>query len=271
VDRAKQDDGRGSIRLPAFEKPPKQRLAVAIAEELKQMIRTGELQPGDKLPNESTLCEHFGVSRITIREAVQILRTFGLLEPTRGRGTFVRQPDAEAFFQDLAYFAFDHAGSVADLFEVRSLLECHAARRAATQAPPEQRPELLQIVEGMRTILDADGPLDTTKLGDLDTEFHLRIARIGGNLVLEHLLKRVMQILEAVRVRSLNMPGQPQASWEHHRQIAEAIIQGSTDLAVARVVEHMESVKAAIINSELPGNGRTVDDAEETEPTIAQP
>jgi GntR family transcriptional repressor for pyruvate dehydrogenase complex len=252
-----QGDGSASVAvtLPPVERPTKGRLSVKIAEGLKLMILAGELRPGDKLPNESALCDHFGVSRVTIREAVQMLRALGLVEPTRGRGTFVREPDADAFLRDLAYFAFDSASSVVDLFEVRSLLECRAAQRAALVGPASERPALLTLVDEMKALLDSPEELDTVRLGQLDSEFHLRIAALSGNLVLVQLMNRVMQILEAVRARSLKVPGQPQRSWRQHVQIAEAILRGEPELAVARVVEHMECVKAAIINSEPPDSG----------------
>lgn len=250
VDAPDEERDEGTpVDLPSFELP-RGHLSVAIAGALKEMILAGQLRPGDKLPNEKALCEHFGVSRISIREAVQMLRALGMVEPIRGRGTFVREPDwSGGFLRDLAYFAFDSAGSVVDLFEVRNLLECRAAQRSALQGPVSKRPELLDLVEEMKELIDAP-ELDTVRYGELDARFHLRIAELSGNLVLAELMNRVMQILEAVRVRSLSVPGQARRSWSQHAQIAEAIARGEPELAVARVVEHLETTKAAIIAGE---------------------
>ena len=246
------DEGRGQqaqVVLPILEKAGKGRLSVTIAEALKEMILSGQLRSGDKLPNEKALCEHFRVSRITIREAVQMLRALGMVEPTRGRGTFVREPDKSRFLRDLAYFAFDNADSVIDLFEVRNLLECRAAQRSALRGPVSDRSELLDLIEQMKEAVDAS-ELDVAWYGDLDARFHLRIAEMSGNLVLAELMNRVIQILEAVRLRSLTVPGQARRSLSQHAQIAEAIARGEPELAVARVVEHLETTKAAIIAGE---------------------
>lgn len=72
---------------------PRSRRSATIAESLRALITGGQLKPGDKLPTEAMLCQQFGVSRTTLREAIQMLRTNGLLEVTPGRGSFVRVPD----------------------------------------------------------------------------------------------------------------------------------------------------------------------------------
>jgi GntR family transcriptional repressor for pyruvate dehydrogenase complex len=223
-----------------------QRLSLAIAEQLKDMILSGALHPGDRLPNEADLCTHFKVSRITLREAIQMLRALGLVEPTRGRGTFVREPDADAVLRDLAYFAFDSAAAVGDLFEVRSLLETTAARRAAAGGGDGRRSALVDLAERGRQMFDEGRGPTAEKLARLDAEFHLGIADLSGNLVLEQLMKRLMQLLEPVRSRSLSVPGQPQLAWDQHRMIAEAIARGNAELAAARVVEHLEGVTHAL-------------------------
>lgn len=248
------DDITGrAMPLPDFERPTGTRLSVAVAEALKQMIQSGEVRPGDRLPNEMDLCEHFGVSRITLREATQMLHALGLVEPTRGRGTFVRQPDPESLMRDLAYFAFADESSVQDLFEVRRLLESQAAARAAAEGSQDEREGLVTMVQDAQQLLESADDEGLTKVAQMDTHFHLRIAVMGGNLVLEQLMHRVMQILETVRFRSLTTPGQPERSWEQHLKIAEAIAKGNPQLAKARMVEHMETVKEVIIRNEAPG------------------
>jgi GntR family transcriptional repressor for pyruvate dehydrogenase complex len=234
-----------AVTLPIVRKPDRGPLTVFVAEQLKDMILAGEVVVGDRLPTEADLSEHFGVSRVTIREAIQTLRALGLVEAMRGRGTFVRQPDADARLRDLAYFAFDSAGPIDDVFEVRELLERQAALGAA-QAPVSERARLMDVVRAMRAVIDSED-LDVEALEELDMAFHLLIAELGGNLVLEQLMRRLMQILAVVRARSLSSPNQPQRSWVQHRQIADAIIAGDVDLAINRVAEHINSVKAAVL------------------------
>lgn len=239
-----------AVSLPDVEALDEPRRSVSVAEQLKSLIVSGQLQPGDRLPTEGELAAHFGLSRITIREALQMLRALGLIDATRGRGTFVSRPDAQAPMLDLAYFAFETEAAVDDLFEVRTLLETRAVSRAAQRVPDAERTGLTPLVERMRP-LTLNERSDPTELAELDTEFHLRIAQIGGNLVLEQLMRRLMQVLEIVRTRSLAVSGQRARSWDQHMRIAEAVERGDAELAVARIVEHMDSVRRAALAQDV--------------------
>lgn len=73
-----------TVELPTVQRPEKVRRSTAVADCLREMITSGQLKPGDKLPTEEKLCQHFGVSRTTLREAVQSLRSAGILEVTPG-------------------------------------------------------------------------------------------------------------------------------------------------------------------------------------------
>ena len=91
-----------AVELPQVQKQMRVRRSAMIADQLRAMILDGTLKPGDRLPTEEQLCRHFGVSRTTLRESVQMLRVSGLLEVTPGRGSFVTMPDLSALLQDVA-------------------------------------------------------------------------------------------------------------------------------------------------------------------------
>lgn len=91
-----------TVELPSILKQQKVRRSTVVADCLREMILSGQLKPGDKLPTEEQLCEHFGVSRTTLREAVQALRVAGVLEVTPGRGSFVCTPDVDQMLLDIA-------------------------------------------------------------------------------------------------------------------------------------------------------------------------
>jgi len=90
-----------TVELPDILKQQKVRRSTVVADYLRELIVSGQLKLGDKLPTEEKLCQHFGVSRTTLREAVQSLRVAGVLEVTPGRGSFVCAPDVDHMLRDV--------------------------------------------------------------------------------------------------------------------------------------------------------------------------
>jgi DNA-binding GntR family transcriptional regulator len=92
--------------VPDFNPQGSQLIYVAVADHVEARIRTGELQPGARLPAERDLAQEYGVAYLTVRRAAQVLRERGLIETVHGRGTFVADPLPEA-----APDALDKGGS----------------------------------------------------------------------------------------------------------------------------------------------------------------
>ncbi len=239
-----------AVALRRVAKPSTRLRSDAVASQLKEMILSGELKPGDRLPPEADLCRHFGVSRMTIREATQSLKALGLLEATPGRGTFVAARDPGAVLRDMARFSFDSADQIADVYEVRSVLESRASAQAADRAGRGDREELLDFT---RTWLAEAEKGDRKRLDSFrtrDREFHLRIARLSGNILLEELMERLVHVLDAMRRKSLSLEGRALRSWQEHEAIAVAIAAGDAAAASTAATEHIRSVATAILRSD---------------------
>ncbi len=132
-------------------------------------------QPGDKLPNENDLSAELGVSRTTLREAIQFLTTQGVLEVRRGKGTFVAE-DSTAKEE----FGFDelnvmHA-KIKDLYELRTMLEPDMAYYATIRATDEEIDEILQLGEALEEVSNKnqEDPI-------LNERFHIAIAKASHN------------------------------------------------------------------------------------------
>jgi GntR family transcriptional repressor for pyruvate dehydrogenase complex len=109
---------------------PRSRRSQNIADELNQLIRSGQLKPGDKLPTETILCQKFGVSRTTLREALHMLRSTGMLDVTPGRGSFVRSPNLEMLAPALILAARNRMKMpAAELSSMRLLLQRDALQK----------------------------------------------------------------------------------------------------------------------------------------------
>ena len=119
-----------AVNLPRVDAQPRMLRSTSITHHLKAMISSGHLKPGDRLPTEEQLCAHFGVSRTTLRESIQMLRASGVLEVTPGRGSFIRVPNLDMMMDDLAF-----AGQFADIcktevYDILRLLSLEVAEKA---------------------------------------------------------------------------------------------------------------------------------------------
>jgi GntR family transcriptional repressor for pyruvate dehydrogenase complex len=111
--------------------PPPKPLHVQVVERIQQLIKNGELAPGDQLLPERELAEKLGVSRTSIRKAIAKLEGMGIIAVTPRDGAYVRRQSLEGAVEPLAQILFQEREKVAHQFEVRQMIETQAARWAA--------------------------------------------------------------------------------------------------------------------------------------------
>ena len=212
-----------NISLPSVEKQGRERRSAIIASQLKDMIMEGTLKPGDKLPTEEQLCNHFGVSRTTLRESVQMLRVSGLLEVTPGRGSFVRVPDLEKIMQDLAVYG---AASRMSGDEVKELM--YTLKRdmvtAACKAPSYQKHKL-----GAYAVCRQITPKENE---EQERKWLLSIADVSGNRLSRAILAALMAMQNKGRMTRFTDPAEVQRVGEYQKRLNEAILDGNTEIAM---------------------------------------
>ncbi|MDV5998390.1 FadR family transcriptional regulator [Kocuria rhizophila] len=157
---------------------------------LERQLRSGALRVGDKLPAERTLAEDFGISRASVREAVRILAAMGLVRSATGSGpqsgaTVISDPSA-ALGWALRMHIATRSLPVADVVSARVLLETQSSLDAASSTCPERE----EILEQAAQMLDRmeDPAVDDEQFHILDAQFHLHLASLGGNVVLETIM-----------------------------------------------------------------------------------
>ncbi|MFD1716706.1 FadR/GntR family transcriptional regulator [Georgenia deserti] len=199
-----------------------------IVTQVRELVRTNQLSPGDRLPSERELAALLGVSRPSLREALKLLQAQGVLEIRHGHGVFVSEPRAAASLR--AALIREDIG-VDELFAMREVLELPAAAWAAER----QNTEALAALEEAHAELDAYSyteDLDYERLRELDAAFHLSIVAASGNRFLRQTTIILHEILAAGMQTTLRVPGRVEKSREDHRRILEAILAG--DVAGAR-------------------------------------
>ncbi|MFI9592123.1 FadR/GntR family transcriptional regulator [Nonomuraea sp. NPDC052265] len=212
----------------------------AAIDKIKQMILSGELTPGDRLPKEADLAERLGLSRNSLREAVRALALINVLDVRQGDGTYVTSLEPHLLLDTMSFVLDLHRDdTVIQFFEVRRILE-PAATALATELMSEQD------IEELRLILDSL-PAEPTveELVANDLEFHQRIARGSGNSVLCSFIESLSGPTTRARVwRGLTQEGAMTKTREQHTAIYEAIAARQPDVARSWATVHVAGVEA---------------------------
>lgn len=168
------------------------RVSDQVFEQLKDLIFKGQLKPGDQLMTERELAQSMGVSRPTVREAINKLVAMGLLEHRQGQGTFVNSPADDAQRNPLAAVINGHDVSLQDLLEVRLGLECNAVALAARRATEE---DILELEKCLKQMIAEIEKHEEGLGSDADLSFHMAIAYATKNTVQIHIMRSFYDLL----------------------------------------------------------------------------
>jgi DNA-binding FadR family transcriptional regulator len=213
------------------------RISEVIVDQIRLLMRQGQLKPGDRLPSERDLCERFGVSRVTVREALRMLESSGLVEIRVGAkgGAFVTAPSSNWVGEGLTDLLSLSVVSAADVTEVRLVLEVGIVPLVCERATDEDLAELTAICEQGAEALRAG-----TYSMDLSLEFHARVAKATHNPALEMLVESfrgpiLMSLHEARQVA----PEMGRVGTREHEKFIEAIRRRDADTATRIMREHL--------------------------------
>jgi GntR family transcriptional repressor for pyruvate dehydrogenase complex len=226
----------------AFTAVRKTRVFEGVALQIQRLIVDGALQPGARLPPERELAARLSVSRSSVRDAIRILELAGLVVPRQGEGTVVADVGPEKVTAPIAAILLRKRELIAELLDVRKMIEPALAARAAERASKEEIAHLEEILE--RQAAKAARGESTV---DEDGEFHYQIALAARNGVVRSVLDVLMQLLRETRARSLQLPGRPKRSLEGHRRIALAIARRDAQGAERAVRRHLEEIEAIVM------------------------
>lgn len=162
------------------------RISEVIVEQLRQLIREGKLVPGDRLPSERSLCDRFGVSRVTVREALRVLEASGLVEIRVGArgGAFVTKPSSERVGEGLAELLTLAPMTASDVTEARIVFELGILPLVVERATDEDIAALRTLVEQGLDALE-DGSYTMA----MSAAFHVRVASCTHNPAIEMLVQ----------------------------------------------------------------------------------
>lgn len=202
-----------------------------VREQLLTAIERGDFAPGAMLPSERALCATFGVSRVSVREAIAGLEAMGLITVQQGRGAFVREGVAGRYGGPFGKYLQLHRAELVELLKVRGALDELTAEEAALHGSAADLAKVVEACQRFSTAVETN-PQDLAKLAEFDVAFHMSIAEAAGGELLPKLVRELNELLEESRRITLGLSGQPLRSAQQHQAIADAILNG--DAAAAR-------------------------------------
>lgn len=205
--------------------------------QIERRIVEDGLTPGDRLPGERHLAEQLQVSRSSVREALRVLETLGVVSSQAGRG-----PDAGAILtarpdSTLTDLLRLHLGlsslSMREVVQTRMMIEQWSAARAAASRTEES-------LERLRADLAAmDAAESVAEFVRHDASFHLGIAELAGNRLIAATMRALRAAVEGYAIEAVTRLGDTAGLMADHRRIYEAIAAGDGDAAVAAVTGHL--------------------------------
>ncbi len=219
------------------------RMSSELVDMLTADIRDGVYEIGASLPPERELSEEFGVSRLTVREALATLESSGLIVLRSGTRAKVRAPDMGSVLDMLSGAAALHfAGrsgidNVVHFQDARTLVECGVARLAATRVTDAQVAELRAILARNAAAIG-----DAEEFGRTDMEFHLCLAETIANPIISGFYVAVDRWLSDARRITLSDAAQTDVAFAAHERILEAIAARDPERADAEMRAHLSQV-----------------------------
>jgi GntR family transcriptional repressor for pyruvate dehydrogenase complex len=213
-----------------------------VRDELLAAIKRGELKPGDAIPSERRLGETFGVSRVSVREALRSLEAMQLVEIHHGRGTFVSRGPGDRYAEPFASWLQVHRDAVLELLKVRGALDELAAGEAAAAHDEADLTRLRSAQSAYAELAGRDGA-EIDELTSLDVAFHLAIAQAAHGELLLRLSDDLHHQLSESRAAVFALRTRATESAAEHATIVDAIARRDADAARLAVARHIATVR----------------------------
>ena len=205
-----------------------------IIEEIKDIVKKGELKSGEKLPSERELADKLEVSRTSVREALKALTMLGLIESKHGEGNFIKSNFENSLLEPLSIVFLLIGSKNEDIIELRRIIEPEAAGLAAKNITESELRDLKEIMKELNNSLDAE------ICAQLDKKFHYKIAQASGNHLISTIMFSISSLIEkyidSSRIHNINK----KVVKLQHEEIYKALESRDSKKASEYVKKHLE-------------------------------
>jgi GntR family transcriptional regulator, transcriptional repressor for pyruvate dehydrogenase complex len=242
-ERTERTARKSKVRLQAIAgalQPANAGVAQSVVNRILDLVRTGMLRSGDRLPSERELIEILNISRPSLREAIRALSALGVVESRHGGGAYVTDLKARTLLAPLDFFLSLSQSNLADVFDSRRIVEIEIVRKAAINATAAD-------VETLKGMLLAHEKVLTDPVGFriLDARFHAQLSEIAGNSVLERIAYGLYNMGLDIRRRATENVALIRRSLGEHTTIVRAIEAGDGAAAEAAMAVHLDHIEAS--------------------------
>lgn len=214
-----------------------------VANQIIDRIASGNLKPGDKLPSEHDMTRTFGISRISLREAMKLLEAKGYIESHGRRGKFVRTSGGPALESTIEGLISVNHDKIWELLAVRRIIDSEAACMAALHATKHQVANLKKFKTDAERI-GIQNLVNTKEGGKLYARFYNDLADATNNTIFAHLMKSISSLLKGAlpysRQKLMAVPDSSDMFYTQHMKTIGAIEKGDPEDAKASVIEHID-------------------------------
>ncbi len=212
--------------------------------QIAERVRLGDLQEGDRLPGERELAAAMRISRPTLREAIAVLAEAGVLEVRRGARGGVFVASGYVPLELLRARSELRVDEVSGVLEARRMLEPRVAQLAALHAGEEDFAHLGRIIDRQRELAAGDVIGQADLFLQLDTQFHVRIARATGNSTVVSMMRMLLRRLEIARDLAVHQAPVPDWVVDVHERTLAAIRSGDHGRIETVMDEHLAEMES---------------------------
>ncbi len=231
-----------------FKVLPSKRAFDEIADQIKDLIYSGTLRPGDKLPPERELATQFGTGRMAVREALRLLEQSGLILVKQGSegGAFVKEADASLATEMISGLIRRSNLTMKDVMEVRVEFEQAVLKAAIGRITDDQLEMLKKRINEAESMIrrgrKAGKLLDSSLLGETYADFHLIMARATGNPVYEIIMDCLMRVSHGVITKQMIPSNRFKDHLEFHKNMYDALVGEDASVAGPHFKEYRKAV-----------------------------
>jgi len=231
----------------------RQKVYELIADQLLRRISERQLNPGDPLPTERELTQAFRAGRSSVREALRMLESKGVIE-NRGNGTFVVAGYANPLNSSVQLLLNLDQATMLDVYELRRILECEAAALAAERHTDAHLVLMDAAIAEMAAALASENSDRGARYIDADLRFHLAIAEATRNGVVLHTMDALRGVIRRALMSIFLIPESAERSFEQHRAIRTTIAERDATAAREAMRAHLVRVESDVHNALTVGS-----------------